>query len=94
MSNKVKPNCYACKFRRNVPGDAHSSCAHPKTSGSNDPFTALVQIAAGIAPPGMKELDIKANRHGFMSGWFLWPSNFDPVWLENCNGFEEKSKDE
>jgi len=20
------PNCYKCKFRRNVPGDAHSQC--------------------------------------------------------------------
>jgi len=22
--------------------------------------------------------------------WFIWPVNFDPVWLENCDGFEPK----
>jgi hypothetical protein len=24
-----RPNCYECKHRRRVPGDAHSSCANP-----------------------------------------------------------------
>ena len=26
---KTKPDCYACKHSRPVPGDAHKSCAHP-----------------------------------------------------------------
>jgi hypothetical protein len=67
---KKKPNCYDCKWRGDVVGDAHSRCDHPK-----------VKEAA-------KELEIKGHPHGIKSGWFMWPANFDPVWLENCNGFE------
>lgn len=26
--------------------------------------------------------------HGVQSGWFYWPENFDPVWLESCDGFK------
>jgi hypothetical protein len=40
------------------------------------------------------ELAIKGNDHGIRSGWFMWPVNFDPVWLENCNGFSPKTKGE
>jgi hypothetical protein len=24
------------------------------------------------------------------NGWFCWPFNFDPVWLEACDGFKAK----
>ena len=26
--------------------------------------------------------------HGIQSGWFYWPENFDPDWLESCDGFK------
>lgn len=32
-------------------------------------------------------LHIRANFHGIRNGWFVWPVNFDPRWLENCDGF-------
>lgn len=32
-------------------------------------------------------LQIRANFHGIRNGWFVWPVNFDPVWLESCEGF-------
>jgi len=64
----AKPNCYECKHRGTVPGDAHSCCRHP----------------------GLAELKIKGDPHGIRMGWFVWPVNFDPAWLEICNGFEEK----
>ena len=35
-------------------------------------------------------LGITADRHGFLSGWFFWPANFDPVWLLSCKGFTPK----
>ena len=35
-------------------------------------------------------LNIEGNEHGIRSGWFNWPFNFDPIWLENCDGFEDK----
>lgn len=38
-------------------------------------------------PKEADDLQIKGNPHGVRHGWFRWPWNFDPVWLENCNGF-------
>lgn len=40
--------------------------------------------------PNLIELakTIRGNAHGRRSGWFSWPFNFDPVWLEACGGFE------
>lgn len=32
-----KPDCYECKFRRNFPGDAHSSCANVHATVAGDP---------------------------------------------------------
>jgi len=31
---------------------------------------------------------VKGNAHGIRNGWFLWPINFDPVWLDSCDGFD------
>jgi len=37
MKNK-KANCYACKFRGSVPGDAHSSCSNSKANVEGDNY--------------------------------------------------------
>ena len=77
MNNK--PDCYKCKYRGNVPGSAHSCCKYPgNKTGIFDMFM------------NAEKLKIKANPHGVRSGWFMWPVNFDPVWLENCVGFKQK----
>lgn len=60
-----KPNCYECKWRGEIPGDAHSTC-------------------------GNRTASVSGNKHGIRMGWFAWPWNFDPVWLEKCDGFEAK----
>lgn len=90
----MKPNCYQCIHRRNVPGDAHSQCAHPKAgpSDGSNMLDAIIQMARGKHNSGSRELEIKGNLHGIRSGWFMWPYNFDPCWLENCNGFEQKEE--
>jgi len=31
---------------------------------------------------------VKGNSHGIKNGWFAWPFNFDPTWLEECDGFK------
>lgn len=51
---------------------------------------ALQTFAAGIAGYARdnRALAITANPHGVKNGWFSWPFNFDPVWLESCSGFE------
>ena len=33
--------------------------------------------------------NVKGNPHGITKGWFFWPYNFDPVWLNACDGMEE-----
>ncbi len=82
--SKEKPNCYECKHRGGVAGDCHSCCQYP----GND--TGLLSIFVGSERILMDKLNIKANPHGVKSGWFMWPVNFDPIWLENCDGFEAK----
>jgi len=91
------PNCYDCKYRRNLPGDCHSKCAHPTVENENDdPLKNLMAIFASVgrvAPQistAARDLGIKAKAHGVKNGWFNWPWNYDPIWLEACNGFEAK----
>lgn len=77
FSNK----CYSCKHRRNVHGDCHSECVHPEVGDGISGFIKLLM--------GENSLNIRANSHCVSSGWFTFPLSYDPVWLENCDGFEE-----
>lgn len=100
----MKADCHKCKHRRNIPGDTHSSCRHPKLSGFfEEPLAELITILGKRCGCGdiileavkdikefNKDFAIEANEHGIKKGWFIWPFNFDPAWLENCNAFEEK----
>ena len=36
---------------------------------------------------------VKGNKHGIRSGWFYFPVNFDPVWLEECDSFESNQEE-
>jgi hypothetical protein len=37
----------------------------------------------------MDALGIKAKETGIRNGWFMFPYNYDPVWMEGeCNGYE------
>ena len=37
-----------------------------------------------------RKAKVVGNDHGIRSGWFMWPINFDPVWLEECDGYKEE----
>lgn len=95
MENK-RSNCYKCKYRGTIPGDAHSCCNHPITKTDKNPLTEMMAILASVGRvnpmigDSAKQLNIKLNEHGIKNGWANWPYNFDPVWLENCDGFEER----
>jgi hypothetical protein len=39
------------------------------------------------------EASVTGNPHGISHGWFMWPLNFDSVWLESCDGFSDKPED-
>jgi len=82
----MKPKCYKCEYRGRVPGDAHSCCRYP--GNETDMFDMFSKKNVDNA----FKLDIKADPRGIKGGWFIWPVNFDPVWLLNCNGFKEIKK--
>lgn len=90
-----KPNCYECKYRGDIPGSAHSCCKHPANAELlNNPLAQMLGIFASVgrvAPVRAKtKLNIKGHSTGIRRGWFNWPMNFDPVWLEECDGFSKK----
>jgi len=35
--------------------------------------------------------EVKLDSHGVKNGWAWWPLNFDPIWVNECKGFKEKS---
>ena len=85
-----KPNCYECKHRGGLVWDAHSECKHPKIEPA-DRILTIVMMGRGIRGGVLKRLNISYNQHGYANGWFNWPLNFDPVWLDTCDGFEAKA---
>ena len=90
-----KPNCYECKYRGTIPGNAHSCCNHPELGGKSDnQFSAMAATMTGKYLAAEAKLNVVGDPHGIKSGWFCWPANFDPVWLLACNGFEAKIKKE
>jgi len=84
------PDCYKCEYRGTIPGDAHSRCNHPAVNVDNNPFGALMDMFTGKADEAIKKLNIVGDLRGIKRGWFMWPANYDPVWLKNCDGFKAK----
>ena len=82
-----KADCYKCIHRENALGSAHSSC---HTLGDK----SLLWLALGALPSIDTDSGrvpvIRANETGIRKGWFAWPIDFDPVWLEWCLLFEAK----
>jgi len=90
-----KPNCYTCKYRGMIPGDAHSRCLHPAIKCDDNPIAAMVEMMQGKTQKAAQQLGIRGHEQGIRRGWFAWPANFDPVWLSACNGFTPmEAKDE
>ena len=53
-------------------------------------FAGRTEQQVAVMKATSEKFQIKANITGIKRGWFNWPWNFDPVWLENCNAFEPK----
>ena len=94
-----KTNCYACKWIGECAGTVHKCCKHPDLEGAtNDPLAGMMAMFASVgrAAPQIDiqaistKFQIDANYHGIKRGWFNWPWNFDPLWLNNCNAWEQK----
>jgi len=91
-----KPNCYKCIYRGRVLGSAHSSCNHAANKEvMDDPMAQIMAIFASVGRVRPIQADtglhVKGNPHGVAHGWFNWPFDFDPIWLEECNGFMAKT---
>jgi len=89
-----QPKCYRCKHKTELPGTAHIRCNHPANAETLfDPLAEMLAILASVGRmvPFLvrTKLSIKYNPYGLAKGWFNWPFIFDPVWLEDCDGFEE-----
>ncbi len=92
---KAKIECWNCKHCRKG-FTAHKSCHHPVTEGlhgkgSMGLMAAVMGVRGNAAIAEVsKKLNIRADEHGIKNGWFNWPWDFSPTWLENCDGFKEK----
>lgn len=93
-----KFNCFKCKHRGEVPGSCHISCKHPSIEEATSEEKVQTLLASVGRSPQVerecKDLNIKGNPQGIAGGWFHFPFNFDPTWLENCDGFEAKDLEE
>jgi hypothetical protein len=91
-----KPNCYNCAHRASLTGSAHSQCKHPAFQGINAALGLLATLRSsqrgGPIEADTKEITVKGSAYGIANGWFMHPLNFDPVWLEECNGFQAKDQ--
>lgn len=91
-----KFNCYACKHKRSIPGSTHIKCIHPSLGQlPEDPLmnvmATLASVGRGLTPRvSSNELNIRGNPNGIKQGWFNFPWNFDPTWLDNCDGYEPR----
>jgi hypothetical protein len=89
----MRPNCYQCIHRREAVGSAHSTCVHPEalSAAKSHPVAELFAILGSVGRgPGLnvRAMGVEGHPHGVRMGWFNWPINFDPVWLNKCDGFE------
>lgn len=37
--------------------------------------------------------NVTGDKHGISKGWFIWPLNFDPTWLDACDGLSNDPAD-
>lgn len=83
-------NCFGCRYRENIPGDAHSCCKHPDLDPIwRNPLSEIISLSGKRFGTNIMinipTFNIKRNEHGFTNGYFQWPWNFDPIWMENCD---------
>jgi hypothetical protein len=93
-------NCYNCKYRGTVAGSAHSSCKSLKDVCGDTENVSLIELLMSSGSvemtvtdkeTGLKKPMVSLNDHGVKNGWANWPLNFDPVWVEECLLYNEKT---
>lgn len=88
--------CYKCKYAKPIPGDCHIRCDHYLLHNASNKNIVYLSLST-LSPRDIsnikttaKKLKIKIDIYGFSRGLAMWPFNFDPKWILNCNGREEQ----
>ena len=77
-------NCYNCKFKQNIAGDAHVSCEFPNLT-ANDKFSISGLLIANFKQGNQvlkSNFGFSVDSHPVQNGWFNFPINFDPNWIQ------------
>lgn len=86
--------CYTCEYRGTVLGSAHSSCNHP-IFAKDETLRVVIPIAVMMHGSQvlrrMPHFELDVEEHGIVNGYFSFPVDFDPVWLNNCKGKSDVS---
>lgn len=95
---KDLPTCkkFDCKHQSSIPGDCHIRCKHPLVSEEDSAIDAdILSLLSGrvkfhYASSLARKMGVSGHITGIKNGWFNWPYNFDPIWLESCAKFEKR----
>ena len=98
MTKTAKPDCYQCEYHKPLGHKGRIGCFQPKVRGlrrmsSEDTMWGILGTLEGlpIAASNLSFLfGITINLEGMLKGEFRWPFNYDPTWLEACDGFKQK----
>lgn len=85
-------NCGNCKYSQNIAGNTHISCRYPLLSYSESTKISMLSMINPVMFNDVlsKTFGFTGNMHGIQSGWFMFPENFDPSWIEgSCNYHSE-----
>jgi len=85
-------------YRQDLDGDCHSKCHHPSIKDNVESSIGnLLQCfgkRAGNIFISKNPINVKVNEHGLKNGWGNFPYNFDPIWIQSCDGYRESEIDE
>lgn len=91
MTNK---KCNNCTHKRNIAGDCHISCSNPDIAKHSQVLTVV-----GLTSPSnldkfcRESLGFSVDEYGIRSGWFMFPLNYDPTWMNGeCYYHSENEK--
>lgn len=83
--------CDTCMYRGSVPNSRHSCCNHPEALKVEQSGESLMSLMKGYVEDSrvnqVTNIKVEAEAQGIQGGWFMWPWNFDPLWLKSCTGY-------
>lgn len=81
-------SCSTCDYMKRIPGDCHIKCDYPLMDQKTSSILSLASIANPMAfnQETQRMFGFTAVEHGLLAGYFCFPDNFDPTWMNGeCN---------